>query len=195
MPTSTRSITMTSTAHRLSVVRPGGRSHASVEPGLEPGRFPFVPAGPVGHALRAFALVVVARLERVLLGPPLLAGLGALTFLRLPGCPGLAGLEVGLRRADEADSLMGYRSPMHGRRPEIRKTDSHEQELTALTERIRGWLDAGIEPHAIGVAARTSHLARDTRDTRDTLTRAGISTVSLGTRARRTPCARGRFTA
>jgi hypothetical protein len=61
----------------------------------------------------------------------------------------------------EADSLMGYRSPMHGRRPEIRKTASREQELAALTERIRGWLDTGIEPHAIGVAARASHLARD----------------------------------
>ena len=79
----------------------------------------------------------------------------------------------------EADSLIGYRSPMHGRRPEIRKTASHEQELTALTERIRGWLDAGIEPHAIGVAARASHLARDARDA---LKGAGISTVSLGTR-------------
>jgi superfamily I DNA/RNA helicase len=79
----------------------------------------------------------------------------------------------------EADSLMGYRSPMHGRRPEVRKTASHEQELTALTERIRGWLDAGIEPHAIGVAARASHL---TRDARDALKSADISTVSLGTR-------------
>jgi len=80
----------------------------------------------------------------------------------------------------EADSLMGYRSPMHGRRPEIRKAASDEQELTALTGRIRGWLDAGIEPHAIGVAARASHLARDARDT---LKDAGISTVSLGTRS------------
>ena len=79
----------------------------------------------------------------------------------------------------EADTLMGYRSPMHGRRPEIRKAASHEQELTALTERIHGWLDAGIEPHAVGVAARASHLARDARDA---LKSAGISTVSLGTR-------------
>ena len=41
------------------------------------------------------------------------------------------------------------------------------------------WLDAGIEPHAIGVAARASHLAREARDA---LNAAGISTVSLGTR-------------
>ena len=67
----------------------------------------------------------------------------------------------------EVDTLLGYRSPMHGRRPEIRQPASHEQELTALTERIRGWLDAGIEPHAIGVAARASHLARGARDTLD----------------------------
>ena len=79
----------------------------------------------------------------------------------------------------EADTLLGYRSPMHGRRPEVRQAATREEELTALTKRIHTWLDAGIEPHAIAVAARTSYLARDARDA---LKAAGIRTVSLGGR-------------
>ena len=80
----------------------------------------------------------------------------------------------------EADSLIGYRSPMHGPRPQIRRTATREEELAALTERIRTWLDSGIEPHAIGVAARATHL---TGSARDVLKNAGIPTVSLGTRS------------
>jgi superfamily I DNA/RNA helicase len=79
----------------------------------------------------------------------------------------------------EADSLLGYRSPMHGHRPEVRKGDTRAEELEALAERIRSWLDSGIEPHAIGVAARTAYLARDAREA---LKAAGIPTVALATR-------------
>jgi AAA domain/UvrD-like helicase C-terminal domain len=76
----------------------------------------------------------------------------------------------------EADTLLGYRSPMHGPRPEIHQATSRQDELTAVAERIRTWLDSGLEPHAIGVAARATHLARDARDV---LKAAGIRTVSL----------------
>jgi superfamily I DNA/RNA helicase len=76
----------------------------------------------------------------------------------------------------EADSLLGYRSPMHGQRPQIRKARIREEELTALAERIRSWLDTGIEPHAIGVAARSSQLAREARDA---LKAADFPTASL----------------
>ena len=76
----------------------------------------------------------------------------------------------------EADSLLGYRSPMHGQRPQIRKAGIREEELTAIAERIRSWLDTGIEPHAIGVAARSSQLAREARDA---LKAAGFPTASL----------------
>ncbi len=79
----------------------------------------------------------------------------------------------------EADTLLGYRSPVHGRRPEVRQAATRDEELTALTERIRTWLDAGIEPHAIGAAARTGYLARDAGEA---LKAAGIRTVSLGSR-------------
>jgi superfamily I DNA/RNA helicase len=76
----------------------------------------------------------------------------------------------------EADTLLGYRSPMHGRRPQVRKATTRAEELNALVERVRAWLDSGIEPHAIGVAARATHLARGARDE---LKAAGIPTVSL----------------
>jgi superfamily I DNA/RNA helicase len=76
----------------------------------------------------------------------------------------------------EADSLLGYRSPMHGQRPQIRKSGSREEELTALVERIRAWLDSGIEPHAIGVAARVTYLAREAREA---IKGAGIPAASL----------------
>jgi superfamily I DNA/RNA helicase len=76
----------------------------------------------------------------------------------------------------EADSLLGYRSPMRGQRPQIRKAGTREEELAALAERIRGWLNKGIEPHAIGVAARSVRLAREAHAA---LKAAGIPTVSL----------------
>ena len=68
----------------------------------------------------------------------------------LLGAEPVAGLD------GEADSLVGYRSPMHGQRPQLRRAATRQEELVFLTERIRSWLDAGIEPHAIGVAARSS---------------------------------------
>jgi len=61
---------------------------------------------------------------------------------------------------DQVDSLVGYWSPMHGRRPEVRATASWDQELAALVAKIQGWLDGGMEPHAIGVAARVGYLGK-----------------------------------
>lgn len=58
----------------------------------------------------------------------------------------------------EADTLAGYRSPLHGRRPEVRAAAPREAEIDALVERVRGWLDEGIEPYAIGIAARSSSI-------------------------------------
>ena len=76
----------------------------------------------------------------------------------------------------EVDSLRGYRSPMHGPRPQVRAAGTHDQELTFLTERIRSWLATGLEPHAIGVAARS---ARQAHDARDALKAAGVPTAAL----------------
>jgi superfamily I DNA/RNA helicase len=77
---------------------------------------------------------------------------------------------------DATDSLAGYRSPIHGRRPEVRAARDREEEFKILTERLRGWIAEGIEPHAIGVAARSGYLAKQARDALET---AGIKAASL----------------
>jgi superfamily I DNA/RNA helicase len=83
---------------------------------------------------------------------------------------------------DEADTLTGYRSPLHGRRPEVHAAVSRDAELAALTERVRGWIDDGIEPHAIGVAARSGSLGKQAGAV---LAAAGIATVSLAAKSRK----------
>ena len=79
----------------------------------------------------------------------------------------------------EVDSLIGYRSPMHGPRPQQRLTVSRAEEFNFLAERIGAWLSDGIEPHAVGVAARSAALVREAREA---LRVAGIETVSLNGR-------------
>ena len=61
---------------------------------------------------------------------------------------------------DETDTLTGYRSPLHGRRPEVVGAPTREAEMDALVARVRGWLDEGIEAHAIGIAARSGQIHR-----------------------------------
>jgi superfamily I DNA/RNA helicase len=79
----------------------------------------------------------------------------------------------------EVDSLLGYQSPMHGPRPQQKVAVSRAEEFNLLTERIGSWLAAGIEPHAIGVAARSASLIREAREA---LKAARIPTVSLNGR-------------
>ncbi len=79
----------------------------------------------------------------------------------------------------EVDSLLGYRSPMRGPRPERQVTATRAEEFNFLTERVRSWLSDGIEPHAVGVAARSASLVREAREA---LKAAGIMTVSLSGR-------------
>ncbi|MFI6434144.1 UvrD-helicase domain-containing protein [Streptomyces sp. NPDC050759] len=52
------------------------------------------------------------------------------------------------------DSLAGYRSLLHGRRPALDRFNSEEAELAAVVERIRGWVAGGAAPADIAVAAR-----------------------------------------
>lgn len=54
------------------------------------------------------------------------------------------------------DTLLGYRSALHGGRPETHGAADEDAELDALVERVRGWLDAGVAPAEIGVCARTN---------------------------------------
>ncbi|HEX3490717.1 MAG TPA: UvrD-helicase domain-containing protein [Streptosporangiaceae bacterium] len=77
---------------------------------------------------------------------------------------------------DEVDSLLGYRSPTRGQRPQLAMAVSRAGEFAALAGRIRGWLNTGIEPPAIGVAARSAGLARQAREA---LQADGIITVPL----------------
>jgi superfamily I DNA/RNA helicase len=76
----------------------------------------------------------------------------------------------------EVDSLLNYRSPTRGQRPQLKMAASRPGEFAALAERIRGWLSTGIEPQAIGVAARSAGLARQAREA---LGADGIATVPL----------------
>ena len=79
----------------------------------------------------------------------------------------------------EVDSLLGYRSPMHGPAPLVKTAANRTEELALLTERICSWLADGIELNAIGVAARSAALVREARAA---LEAAGIATVSLNGR-------------
>ncbi|WP_329111880.1 AAA family ATPase [[Kitasatospora] papulosa] len=58
--------------------------------------------------------------------------------------------------ADDArnETLLGYRSALHGSGPETFGGDSEDAELDALVTRVRGWLGSGIAPGEIGVSAR-----------------------------------------
>ncbi len=94
--------------------------------------------------------------------------------LPLLGTDPVAGLD------GEADSLLGYRSPMHGPRPLGWKASSRAEEFSLLAERVRGWIAAGIEPQAIGVAARSAALVREAREA---LTAAGVTTLSVSGRS------------
>ena len=80
----------------------------------------------------------------------------------------------------EIDTLLGYRSPVHGRPPELHGAASREAELDALVDTIRSWMAAGIEPHAIGVAARSSAVANQARHV---LKAARVPTLALATQS------------
>jgi superfamily I DNA/RNA helicase/mRNA-degrading endonuclease RelE of RelBE toxin-antitoxin system len=77
---------------------------------------------------------------------------------------------------DEVDSLVGYRSPMHGGSPVIRHAATRDEELWALVERLRDWMTDGIEPHAIGIAARSGYAVNEIKER---LKAAGMQAVSL----------------
>ena len=79
----------------------------------------------------------------------------------------------------EADSLLGYRSPMHGQRPQVRLAATRGEEFGFLSERIRSWLAAGFEPGAIGVTARSAGLVREARGA---LKADGLDTTSISAR-------------
>ncbi|MFF8904983.1 UvrD-helicase domain-containing protein [Streptomyces olivaceoviridis] len=52
------------------------------------------------------------------------------------------------------ETLLGYRSALHGDGPTVHAAESEEAELDALVARVRTWLDAGVGAGEIGVSAR-----------------------------------------
>jgi superfamily I DNA/RNA helicase len=81
---------------------------------------------------------------------------------------------------DEADTLTGYRSPLHGRRPKVVAARTREGEYEALARHVTAWRGEGIEPHAIGIAARSNWMAKEAAAA---LKAAGIPAVSLSARS------------
>lgn len=57
------------------------------------------------------------------------------------------------------DSVAGYRSQLHGQPPTLRGFATRNDELAAIADQARSWLDAGVRPAEISVAARTNALA------------------------------------
>ncbi|MFD9959218.1 UvrD-helicase domain-containing protein [Amycolatopsis sp. NPDC058986] len=74
---------------------------------------------------------------------------------------------------DEPDTLKGYQSSLHGRRPAVHPYPDRDAELDGLVQQVVGWLGQGIEAHAIGVATRTKAMRKTVRDA---LKKAGITT-------------------
>ncbi|MFK3734886.1 UvrD-helicase domain-containing protein [Streptomyces sp. NPDC088090] len=66
----------------------------------------------------------------------------------------LAGETVADLGGDGGDSLTGYRSLLHGRRPHVDGHPSEQAEVTALVERVRSWLEQGVRPSEIAVCTR-----------------------------------------
>ncbi|MDQ3579289.1 MAG: UvrD-helicase domain-containing protein, partial [Actinomycetota bacterium] len=79
---------------------------------------------------------------------------------------------------DTADTLAGYRSPIHGRKPVLRTFGDWTAEVDGVVDQVRGWLDAGVEPNAVAVTARTKARVRDIKLA---LTQAGLPTVAVET--------------
>ena len=79
----------------------------------------------------------------------------------------------------EVDSLVGYRSPMHGAPPQFRAAATRAEEFGWLAEQIRSWVALGIEPQAIGLTARSADLVREAREM---LKADGIATTPLSGR-------------
>jgi superfamily I DNA/RNA helicase len=61
---------------------------------------------------------------------------------------------------DAPDTLAGYRSITRGESPALTCHPTRDDEFEALIERVGTWLEQGVEPHAIGVAARTGKLVQ-----------------------------------
>ncbi|MFE7869985.1 UvrD-helicase domain-containing protein [Micromonospora humida] len=86
----------------------------------------------------------------------------------------LVGARVDDLGGDGEDSLVDYRSLLHGRRPQAQGHPTPQAEGTALVQRVREWLGQGVRPGEIAVCARFTTTLRTMHDE---LTAAGIPTA------------------
>lgn len=77
---------------------------------------------------------------------------------------------------DGHDTLAGYRSLLHGRRPHTVGHGSEQEEVTALVARVQDWVAQGIRPAEIGVCARFNVLLDKAYDR---LAAAGVPVVRV----------------
>ncbi|MFB7288119.1 UvrD-helicase domain-containing protein [Actinacidiphila glaucinigra] len=84
--------------------------------------------------------------------------------------------EVESLAGDGGDSLTGYRSLLHGRKPHVDGHATEQAEVTALAEHIQGWLGQGIRPAEIAVCTRFNVLLDKVASR---LEAAGVSTVRV----------------
>ncbi|MEU8139762.1 UvrD-helicase domain-containing protein [Streptodolium elevatio] len=59
-----------------------------------------------------------------------------------------------LEDENRSETLLGYRSALHGDGPELHAAASDDTEMAALVARVRRWLDSGVLPGEIGVSSR-----------------------------------------
>ncbi|MFJ2173828.1 UvrD-helicase domain-containing protein [Streptomyces sp. NPDC087851] len=76
-----------------------------------------------------------------------------------------------------SETLAGYRSTMHGERPETAGYAMKPDEIEALVARVRDWTGAGVRAEDIGVAVRFVQLGRDIAQA---LEQAGLAACVLG---------------
>ncbi|MCX5040580.1 MULTISPECIES: UvrD-helicase domain-containing protein [Streptomyces] len=88
----------------------------------------------------------------------------------------LATVSVDDLGGEGSDTLAGYRSLLHGRRPQVAGHGSEQAEVAALVERVRGWIAQGIAPSEIGVCTRFNVLLDKAYDR---LTAAGVPVVRV----------------
>ncbi|RKN32450.1 DEAD/DEAH box helicase [Micromonospora musae] len=88
----------------------------------------------------------------------------------------LVGARVEDLGGEGADSLTGYRSLLHGKRPSAHGYPTTKAEITALAKRVGEWLEHGVQPSEIAVCARFNTLLTSVHDE---LTAAGIPAVRV----------------
>jgi len=63
---------------------------------------------------------------------------------------------------DGTETLMAFHSQLHGQEPTARGYLSWHDERAAVVSSVRGWIEQGVPPDEIGVAARMGHIAEET---------------------------------